>query len=215
MEAVMPLAPVVPPDAEQIDAAVTLLRGGGIVVFPTDTVYGVGAMPGDEKAVQKIFRAKQRPPEKALPVLIADVDDLTRVAAAVPPAARRLAKAFWPGPLTLVLRRAPGFRGAGLAEDETVAIRIPNHEVARAVIRGAGGALAVTSANRSGAPSPPTAREAAAQIGRGVDLIIDGGPCPGGVESSIVDCSRTPIHLIREGALTRDQLTRAALTRIG
>jgi L-threonylcarbamoyladenylate synthase len=209
----MPIAPIVAPD--QIETAVAALRTGGIVVFPTDTVYGVGAMPGDAKAVAKIFRAKERPPEKALPVLIADLDDLARVAAAVPVAAKRLAKAYWPGPLTLVLRRAPGFRGAGLAEDDTVAVRIPAHDVARAVIRGAGGALAVTSANISGRPSPSTAAEAARQIGRGVDLIIDGGECPGGVESSIVDCSRTPLRLLREGALSKDQLTRAALTRIG
>lgn len=208
----MPLAPIVA--ADQIEPAVAVLRTGGIVVFPTDTVYGVGAMPGDAKAVAKIFRAKERPPEKALPVLIADIDDLARVAAAVPVAAKRLAKAYWPGPLTLVLRRAPGFRGAGLAEDDTVAVRIPAHDVARAVIRGAGGALAVTSANISGRPSPSTAEEAARQIGRGVDLIIDGGECPGGVESSIVDCSRTPLRLLREGALSKDQLTRAALVRI-
>ncbi len=208
----MPSAPIVPSD--QIDAAVAVLRAGGIVVFPTDTVYGVGALPGDERAVAKIFRAKQRPPEKALPVLVADENDLMRVAAAVSAPARRLARAFWPGGLTLVLRRAPGFRGAGLADDETVGVRIPDHEVARALIRAAGGALAVTSANLSGQPSPRTAQEAAAQIGRGVDLVLDGGPCPGGVESSVVDCSRTPPRLLREGALTREQLTRAALTRL-
>lgn len=209
----MPPAPIV--SADQIDAAVEALRAGGIVVFPTDTVYGVGAMPGDARAVRKIYRAKRRPPDKALPVLIADEADLARVAAAVPAAARRLAQAFWPGPLTIVLRRAPGFRGAGLPEDETVAVRIPDLAAARALIRAAGGALAVTSANRSGEPSPRTAREAAAQIGRSVDLILDGGPCPGGVESSVVDCSRTPIRVLREAALSREQLSRAALTRMG
>lgn len=209
----MPQAPLVP--ADQIEAAVAKLRAGGIVVFPTDTVYGVGALPGDARAVARVFRAKRRPPEKALPVLIADADDLVKVAAAVPAAARRLAAAFWPGPLTLVLRRAPGFRGAGSAEDETVGVRIPNLEPARALIRAAGGALAVTSANLSGQPSPRTAQEAAAQIGRAVDLILDGGPCPGGVESSVVDCSRSPLRLLREGALSRDQLRRAALVRIG
>ena len=208
----MPPAPILP--ADQLDAAVEVLRGGGIVVFPTDTVYGVGALPGNDRAVRKIFRAKRRPPEKALPVLIADEADLARVAAAVPPAARRLAQAFWPGPLTIVLRRAPGFRGAGLADDDTVGVRMPDLDAARALIRAAGGALAVTSANLSGKPSPRTAQEAAAQIGRGVDLILDGGPCPGGVESSVVDCSRSPYRLLREGALSRDQLTRAARTRI-
>lgn len=200
--------------ADQIDEAAAVLRAGGIVVFPTDTVYGVGALPGNERAVRKIFRAKRRPPEKALPVLIADEADLARIAAAVPPPAKRLAAAFWPGPLTLVLRRAPGFRGAGLPDDDTVAVRIPNLDVARALLRAAGGALAVTSANISGQPSPRTAQEAAVQIGRGVDLILDGGPCPGGVESSVVDCAREPVRLLREGALSREQLTRAALTRI-
>lgn len=208
----MPLAAIV--SADQIDAAVSVLQAGGIVVFPTDTVYGVGALPGREGAVRKVFRAKRRPAEKALPILIADEADLARVAAAVPAPARRMAEAFWPGPLTLVLRRAPGFRSSGLAEDDTVAVRIPAHEAARALIRAAGGALAVTSANLSGQPSPATAQEAAAQIGRGVDLILDGGPCPGGVESSVVDCSRLPPRLLREAALSRAQLTRAALARV-
>lgn len=208
----MPPAPILP--ADQINAAVDVLRAGGIVVFPTDTVYGVGALAGNERAVRKIFRAKRRPPERALPVLIADETDLARVAAAVPAAARRLAQAFWPGPLTLVLRRAPGFRGVGLPEDDTVGVRIPDLDIARALIRAAGGALAVTSANISGQPSPRTAQEAAAQIGRGVDLILDGGACPGGVESSVVDCSRSPVRLLREGALPRDRLMRAARVRI-
>lgn len=209
----MPTAPIV--SADQVARAVDILRAGGIVVFPTDTVYGVGALPGDDRAVHKIFRAKRRPLEKALPLLLADEADLNRVAAAVPPAARRLSQHYWPGPLTLVMRRAPGFRGAGLADDETVAVRIPAHDTARALVRAAGGALAVTSANISGKPSPVTAQEAAAQIGRGVDLILDGGACPGGVESSVVDCSRDLVRLLREGALKRADLTRVALVRIG
>ena len=208
----MAVAPIVDPD--QVEEAVAVLKRGGIVVFPTDTVYGVGGLPMLDRAVEKIFRAKQRPLDKAIPVLIADQDDLPRVAAAVPTPAKRMARKFWPGPLTLVLRRAPAYRGAGLADDETVAVRLPGHEVARALIRAAGGALAVTSANLSGQPSPTTAQEAAVQIGKGVDLIIDGGPCPGGVESSIVDCSRDLPRLLRAGALTAEQLTRAALVKI-
>ena len=209
----MPHAPLVPVD--QIDAAVAVLRAGGVVVIPTDTVYGLAAMPGDERAVRRLFRAKRREPEPGLPVLIADEADLARVAAAVPAPARRLAQAFWPGPLTLVLRRAPALRGATLAEDETVAVRIPAHEPVRALIRAAGGALMVAGASLSGRPSAGTAAQASAQVGRAVDLILEGDCGPHGVESSIVDCSRTPLRLLREGAVSRAQLARAALTRIG
>ena len=209
----MPLAPTVP--VEQLDTAVAALRAGGVVVIPTDTVYGLAAMPGDARAVRRLFRAKRREPEPGLPVLIADQADLARVAAAVPAPARRLAEAFWPGPLTLVLRRAPAFRGAALAEDEMVAVRIPAHEALRDLIRAAGGALLVAGANVAGRPGVRTTAEASAQVGRAVDLIVEGGPCAGGGESSIVDCSRMPLRLLREGAVSRGQIMRAALTRIG
>jgi L-threonylcarbamoyladenylate synthase len=198
---------------DDLDEAVALLRTGEVVAFPTDTVYGLGALPGDAAAVRRLFTAKRRPPEKAIPILLADVADLLKVAANVSPPARRLVEAFWPGPLTLVVRRSPAFRG-GEAEDDTVAVRVPAYEPARELIRRVGGALAVTSANISGRPAARTAEEVRRDLGRRIPLILDGGPTPGGTESSIVDCSRDPPRLVREAALARVELERAALTRI-
>ncbi len=209
----MPLAPIT--GVDHIDAALAVLRVGGVVVIPTDTVYGVAVLPGNERAARRLFRAKRREPESGLPVLIADESDLARVAAATPIAARRMARVFWPGPLTLVLRRAPAFRGGVADGDETVAVRIPAHEPLRALLRAAGGALLVAGANPTGRPAVCSAAEAARQVGRAVDLILDGGDCPEGAISSIVDCSRARPRLLRQGTISRDDLTRAALTRIG
>jgi len=199
---------------DQLDDAVALLRAGEVVAFPTDTVYGLAALPGDEKAVRRLFTAKRRPPEKAIPILLADVGDLPKVAANVSPPARRLVEKLWPGPLTVVFRRAPSFRSAGGGENDTVAVRIPDYEPARELIRRAGGALAVTSANLSGKPAACTAEEVLAQIGRRIPAVVDGGPTPGGTESSVVDCSRDRPALLREAALARTVLEKAALMRI-
>jgi L-threonylcarbamoyladenylate synthase len=187
---------------------------GEIVAFPTDTVYGLGALPGDADAVRKLFIAKKRPPEKAIPILLADAADLLKVASNVSPAARKLVEALWPGPLTLVLRRSPAFQSAADPQDDTVAVRVPDSEPARELIRRAGGALAVTSANLSEQPAARTAEEVLQQLGRRIPLVLDGGPAPGGVSSSIVDCSRNRPLLVREGALSRKQLEQAALLRI-
>ena len=208
----MPLAQLL--SIDQLDEAVALLRAGEIVAFPTDTVYGLGAMPGDAAAVRRLFMAKRRPPEKAIPILIADLADLSKVAANVSPPARRLVEKLWPGPLTVVFRRAPSFRGAGDGDSDTVAVRIPDYEPARELIRRAGGALAVTSANVSGKPAATTATEVLAQIGRRIPAVVDGGPTPGGVESSVVDCSRDRPRLLREAALGRAALERVALVKI-
>ena len=208
----MPLAQVLPID--RLDEAVTLLRAGEIVAFPTDTVYGLGAMPGDAAAVRRLFIAKRRPPEKAIPILIADLDDLLKVAANVSLPARRLVERHWPGPLTVVFRRSGAFRSAADPENETVAVRVPAYDPARELIRRAGGALAVTSANVSGRPAVGTADEVLKQIGRRVPLVLDGGPTPGGTESSVVDCSRDRPRLLREGALSKSILERAALMKI-
>ena len=199
---------------DQLDEAVALLRAGEVVAFPTDTVYGLGAMPGDQAAVRRLFTAKRRPPEKAIPILLADVDDLLKVAANISPPARRLVERYWPGPLTVVFRRAPSFRGAADPENDTVAVRVPALEAARELIRRAGGALAVTSANISGKPPARTAEEVLAQIGRRIPAVVDGGPAPGGTASSVVDCSRDRPRLLREEALSRAQLERAALIKI-
>jgi L-threonylcarbamoyladenylate synthase len=199
---------------DQLDAAVALLRAGEVVAFPTDTVYGLAAMPGDARAVRRLFAAKRRPPEKAIPILLADLADLGKVAANVSPPARRLVEKLWPGPLTVVFRQAPSFKSAAGSENDTVAVRIPDYEPARELIRRAGGALAVTSANISAKPAARTADEVLDQIGRRIPAVIDGGPTLGGTESSVVDCSRDRPVLLREGALSRAALERAALMKI-
>jgi len=192
-----------------IRAAADLLRNGGVVVFPTDTVYGVGARAADAAAVARLFTAKQRPRDRAIPVLLASARDLPLVGVALSPAARSLARAFWPGGLTLVVRRAPSFRSAALVGD-TVAVRVPDHPVARLLIELAGEPLAATSANVSGKPSPLTAEEAARQIGEAVDMVIDGGPAPGGIESTVVDTTVEPPRVLREGAIRRSTIERVA-----
>lgn len=199
---------------DDLDEAIALLRAGEVVAFPTDTVYGLGALPGDAAAIRKLFIAKQRPPEKAIPILIADLADLLKVGANVSPAARRLMERFWPGPLTVVVRRAPAFRGAADPDSDTVAVRVPAYAPARELIRRAGGALAVTSANRSGKPAATVAADVLKQLGRRIPLVLDGGPTPGGQESSVVDCSRDRPRLLREAAIPRDALEATALCRI-
>lgn len=199
---------------EDLEEALVLLRLGDVIAFPTDTVYGLGALPGDASAVRKLFAAKQRPAEKAIPILLADPGDLLKVAANISPPARRLFERYWPGPLTLVVRRSPAFRGAtDPEENETVAVRVPAYEPARELIRRAGGALAVTSANTSGQPAATTAAAVLKQLGRRIPLVLDGGPAAGGAESSIVDCSRDRPRLLREAALSRAELEKTALVR--
>ena len=199
---------------DELEEAVALLRMGEVVAFPTDTVYGIGALPGDAAAVRKLFAVKQRPPEKAIPILLADAADLMKVAANVSPPARRLVEKLWPGPLTLVVRRSPAFRSAADPDADTVAVRVPDYVPAQALIRRAGGALAVTSANLSGSPAATTAAEVVKQLGRRLPLVLDGGPTPGGTESSVVDCSHDQPRLLREAALSRAQLEKVALTRV-
>ena len=192
---------------EAIAQAAALLRSGDLVIFPTDTVYGVGALITHPQAVARLYRVKDRPGEKAIPLLIADPEDLEQAVTKVTPAARRLIACFWPGGLTLVLPKRPEVP-AEVSPGPTVAVRLPDHGGIRALIRAAGAPLAATSANRSGQPSPRTAQEALAQLGGRVPLILDGGPCPGGVPSTVVDCTVDPPRLLREGAIPASEIRR-------
>ncbi len=191
-------------DPQAFSQALAVLQTGGLVAFPTDTVYGVGALAFNSAAVQAIYLAKDRPVEKAIPVLIADPADLLKVSLEVPPLAARLAACFWPGALTLVVTKHPDLPQAVSATD-TVGVRIPDHLVARALLR-VTGPLAVTSANLSGQPSPSTAREAYEQLGGRIGLIIDGGTTPGGVPSTVVDCVGAEPQVLREGPVTKEQI---------
>ena len=185
-----------------IEEAAVLLRAGELVAFPTDTVYGVGAVAWDAAAVGRLYTAKLRSLEKAIPILLADPSDMQLVARDLPPAALRLAERFWPGPLTLVVAKAERVPAAVTAGGSTVAVRVPDHTVARALIRAAGAPLATTSANLSGQASPSTAQEVAAQLGGRIAMILDGGRCPGGVPSTVVDVTGEEPVLLRAGPIS-------------
>lgn len=180
-----------------IQEAAAALAKGELVAFPTDTVYGLAS---GHDHVRKLFVAKQRPPERRIPVLLADVNNLES-SAIVTPVARKLAERFWPGPLTLVLT-APG-RG-------TVAFRVPDHAVARQLIAASGGGLPVTSANRSGGAECRTAQEVLAQLEGRIALVLDGGRTPGGVASTVVDCTGERAVILREGPIPAAAVLEAA-----
>ena len=190
-----------------LDDAEAALRAGGAIVVPTDTVYGLAALPDVPGAVDALFRAKGRAEDKPIPILGAAVDDLHAVAA-LDERARRLGARFWPGPLTLVLPRAPGFNVVlGRGDADTVAVRVPAHPVALELLRMAG-PLAVTSANRSGEAPATTVDEARSALGAAVRVFLDGGKCDG-APSTIVALA-PGFRLLREGALTQDDLLEAA-----
>jgi L-threonylcarbamoyladenylate synthase len=176
------------------------LKRGGLVAFPTDTVYGVGALAFDALAVESIYAAKDRPVEKAIPILIGGPEDLDKVTMEIPPIAAKLAARFWPGPLTLVLPKHPDLPSV-VSASPTVGVRVPDHPVARALLRAAG-PMAVTSANISGQESPRTAREVSRQLNGRIPLILDGGETPGGVPSTVVNCLGTEPVILREGPVT-------------
>ncbi len=187
-----------------IQEALKILRAGGLVAFPTDTVYGLGALAFNGKAIKSIYVAKDRPVEKAIPILLGDLDDLPKVSSSLPPMAAKLASRFWPGPLTLVLPKNLNLPEA-VSATTTVAVRVPDHQVARAILRAAG-PMAVTSANISSQPSPVTADEVFAQLGGRIELIINGGKTPGGLPSTLVDCIGSKPVILREGPISMREL---------
>ena len=191
-------------DPAAIERAATILRDGGIVAYPTDTVYGLGANVFLPQALDKIMAAKRRPDEKSLPVLIADRAHLGELVASVPQDAARLMAAFWPGALTIVLLKQPHL--SPLLGDTTLAVRQPDHAAITALLAAAGCPLTGTSANRSGLPPATTAAEAEHQLGGVVDLILDGGPAPGSTPSTVIDCTAEPARILRQGAVTRAAL---------
>jgi L-threonylcarbamoyladenylate synthase len=184
--------------------ALNVLKNGGLIAFPTDTVYGIGALAFDGEAVESIYAAKDRPLEKAIPVLFGDAADLEKVGITIPDTARKLATRFWPGPLTILVPKRVNLPEA-VSATETVAVRVPDHEVARGLLRAAG-PLAVTSANISGAQSPVTAQEVYEQLAGRIALIIDGGRTPGGVPSTLVDCTMPEPKILREGPISLQEL---------
>ncbi len=188
------------------EAALLALRAGQLAAFPTDTVYGVGCDPWQPEAIERIYRAKLRPRQMAIPVLIASAAGVQQVAGTLPATYEVLARRFWPGPLTIIVPRGSSVPDILCAGGPTVAVRMPNHSVALRLIGEMGGALAVTSANLSGRPSPITAADVLADLRGRVAVLLDGGRCPGGVASSIVDLTAFPPALLRRGGLDVETL---------
>jgi L-threonylcarbamoyladenylate synthase len=193
-------------DPEAIAVAVEALRQGQLVAFPTDTVYGVGASAFLPTAVERLYVAKERPRSLAIPLLLSSAADVPLVAEDVPKMANLLMRRFWPGGLTLVLLRSAGVPDVVTAGGTTVAVRLPDHAVPRALAAGLGAPLAATSANLSGHKSPVTAQEVLNDLDGRVDVLLDGGPCPGGIESTILDLTRPELTLLREGAISWQQI---------
>jgi L-threonylcarbamoyladenylate synthase len=190
----------------QVEQGINILKQGGIVAFPTDTVYGLGAGIDIEHAVARIYMVKGRPRSMALPLLLADESQINEVAQPVPPIAWLLADKFLPGALTMVLFKSKSVPDIVTGGGKTVAVRIPAHPIPVALARGLGTPIVGTSANLSGKPSSLTASEVRAQLGDKVDLIIDGGRCPGGEESTIVDLTGETPLVLREGTISREKL---------
>ena len=187
-------------DAE-IAQAVEILRAGRLVAFPTETVYGLGADASNPAALRRLYEAKGRPTSHPVIVHISDATDLPRWAREVPSLAMRLTERFWPGPLTLVLKRAAGVLDQVTGGEDTVGLRAPAHPVAQKLLRAFGGGIAAPSANRFGRLSPTTAQHVRDELGDAVDLILDGGACEVGIESTIIDLSRATPVLLRPGRI--------------
>ncbi len=190
-----------------IEKALGILKAGGLVAFPTDTVYGLGSLAFDNAAIESIYKAKDRPIEKAIPILIGDVDALPLVVDHIPDMARIFAARFWPGPVTCVLPKKQTLPAA-VSATNTVAVRIPDHPDALALLRAAG-PMAVTSANISGKPSPSAAQEVYEQLNGRIPLILDGGKTPGGIPSTLVDCTGEQPVILREGPVSLSELLAA------
>jgi L-threonylcarbamoyladenylate synthase len=193
----------------EIEQAVEVLRGGGLVAFPTETVYGLGADARNEAAVRRIFQAKGRPATHPVIVHLADAAQAAAWAAEVPEAARQLAGAFWPGPLTMVLRRARGVADVVTGGQDTVALRVPGHPVARRLLARFGGGIAAPSANRHGRVSATTAAHVREEFGDAVACVLDGGPTEVGIESTIVDLSGPRPALLRPGSIAAARVEQA------
>jgi L-threonylcarbamoyladenylate synthase len=195
--------------APDVEAAADALACGELVAFPTETVYGLGARADDDAAVARIFAAKGRPADHPLIVHVADAAAAAAFARTWPPSAERLAAAFWPGPVTLIVPRRPGVAAAAAGGQASIGLRVPAHEVALALLRAAAArgvpGIAGPSANRFGRVSPTRAEHVRAEFGPGL-RVLDGGPCTVGIESAIVDCTREPPALLRPGQLERARL---------
>ena len=194
-------------DPQALIMAQRVAANGGVIVFPTDTLYGMACDPRNPEALARVYNIKGRSAQKALPVLVGGLDQLVEIVSEVPEKARHLLETFWPGPLTIVLPKQPGLP-AELTPYPGVAVRMPNHPFALALLQ-AFGPLAVTSANLSDHANPGTAEEVLVQLGNSVDLVIDGGRLEIGRGSTILDCGSETLVLLREGPISFETLMEA------
>lgn len=190
----------------QIDQAVHILKQGGLVAFPTETVYGLGADANNEHALEKIFAVKERPSTHPLIVHLATLEQMADWAVNIPPAALKLAQTFWPGPLTLILEKKPGVLDQITGGQNTVGLRVPSHPIAQALLGHFGQGIAAPSANKFTHVSPTTAQAVQEELGGAVDLILDGGECDVGLESTIIDVINDCPKILRPGMITQQQL---------
>ena len=200
-------------DESSVQQAIRVLQAGGVIAFPTDTVYGVGSSAFNGEAIERLYVIKERSNLKAIPVLIGSADQLDQVTAQIPEYARRLIERLWPGALTVILPVHPGLP-ASLSPTPTVGVRMPDHDLLRRLIMLAG-PLAVTSANLSGRPNSVTAQDVLAQIGGRIDMLLDGGPTPGEVPSTVVDCTGTKARVLRQGRISLLPLSRGGDKGVG
>jgi len=191
-------------DPGSIPQALQALQKGQVAAFPTDTVYGIGTLAHSQEGIDQLFAIKGREADKAIPVLLGDLQALSQVTQGLSAMALRLAERFWPGPLTLVVPRHPSLP-ANLSIEATIGVRMPDHPIALALLRAAG-PLAVTSANLSGGANCVTAQEVLAQLGGRIALLLDGGSTPGGVPSTVVDCTGPQPRILRAGPLSLQEL---------
>jgi L-threonylcarbamoyladenylate synthase len=198
---------LMPATPAAIHRAAEVLRRGGLVAFPTETVYGLGALATNDAAVRAMFAAKGRPADHPVIVHLADVSHLCNWARDVPEPAQRLAAAFWPGPLTMILRRNSSASSLVTGGLDTIGLRVPAHPIARQLLNELSGAIAAPSANRFGRVSPTTAQHVLAELKGKIDLILDGGPCEVGLESTIVDLSGEQPAVLRPGGVTLEQIS--------
>lgn len=196
------------PEPAKIRRAVLIIRRGGLVAFPTDTVYGLGADARNSRAVKKIFVVKGRPRTNPLPILIAKKSDLKKYTLGISRKIKKLTDKFWPGPLTLALKKKKIISDAVTAGKKTVGVRVPKNPVALALIQTLGRPLATTSANIAGKPSPTTSRGVKKYLNNKIELILDGGKTKLGVESTVLDCTTSPPTLLRSGAISKNTLER-------
>ena len=199
---------------DDIAFAANVLRSGGLVAFPTETVYGLGADAANERAVMTVFSTKGRPADHPLIVHLATAAEMTRWARDIPDVAWRIAERFWPGPLTLILRRAPGVSDAVTGGQDTIGLRVPAHPVALALLKAFGGGIAAPSANRFGCISPTSAAHVLAEFGHSLPCVIDGGRCEIGLESTILDLSGGSPRVLRPGAITPAALNQILNTEL-